>query len=100
MRKLFKLAIIIIALIIILPKDAHAAQSNKGRYNLSLSGSDVIAAINGYRQQNGIAPLTPNALLNSLAQWSGRNYPSRKGYCCRLRRWKLFLLIRNYLWWI
>ena len=68
MRKLFKLAIIIIALIIILPKDAHAAQSNKGRYNLSLSGSDVIAAINGYRQQNGIAPLTPNALLNSLAQ--------------------------------
>lgn len=68
MRKFFKLTLLITALIIILPTNALAAQSEKARFEMSLSGGDVIAAINGYRQQNGIAALTPNTILNSLAQ--------------------------------
>jgi len=68
MRKLLKLTILIATLIIILPNKAYAAQNTKPGYQPSQNSSGVIAAINGYRQQNGITALTQNALLNSLAQ--------------------------------
>lgn len=45
-----------------------ASTQKKSNLVPSGSASEIISAINNYRAQNGLSPLTPNALLGSLAQ--------------------------------
>lgn len=68
MKKFLTIIILLISLGLSMPTPAGAEANSIQPARQKLSGEEVIAAINGYRQQYGIAPLSHNALLGSLAQ--------------------------------
>jgi len=68
MKKLFPVLTFLFLLSLIAPANVLASPDSKPNSSQNLSGGDVIIAINGYRQQYGLAQLTPNSLLTSLAQ--------------------------------
>lgn len=68
MKKFTALIHIILLIQFVLPNTAYAGSKKISSYSQQLSAGDVISAINGYRQANGLASLSPNSLLSSLAQ--------------------------------
>jgi LysM repeat protein len=79
-NNLIKILIIQIALVILSPLVVVSASTNPQPAQAPpFSASDVIAAINSYRTQNGLPALTTNALLNSLAQTQA-NYQASIDY--------------------
>lgn len=72
--------ILILVLLVFIPLTITAASSRPQPQQAPvLSASDVIAAINNYRVQNGLSALTTNSLLNSLAQQQA-NYQASIDY--------------------
>lgn len=68
MKKLIAVLNLLLLIVLMHPLNALAAPDTDIRLGPYLSGGDVIQVINGYRQQNGLAALTSNSLLSSLAQ--------------------------------
>lgn len=72
--------ILILVLLVIIPLTITAASSRpQPQQAPAFSASDVIAAINNYRVQNGLPALSTNSLLNSLAQQQA-NYQASIDY--------------------
>lgn len=68
MKKLLAVLNILFIIAVMHPVDVLAAPDQGASARPSFNGGDVIQAINGYRQQSGLAVLTTNSLLSSLAQ--------------------------------
>lgn len=66
MKKLLLLALLIFLLFNLSP--VKAAPDNTGENSPPLTASQIISAINEYRQQNGLSPLKVNSTLMALAQ--------------------------------